>query len=181
MKRLYILILMLSLAGTAHAQDGLPTTVKEIRQKYADAQQFISLMDQEEHIRSQVTLSLQRNVPAIGIQKETVTCFFENFENENVDGFNFIYRPFFMTVKFNVAVRQCYQEFLFDAASGKPVFVFLQQDSYQGDQKDETRYYFGPSGLISEIVKGERVMSPQEAYDKAARLWETLFNNMNSL
>ena len=172
---------MLSLAGAAGAQDGLPATVKEVRQKYAEAQQAIAMMDVEEHTRSQVTLSLQRNVPGIGIQKETVTCFFENFESDNEDEWNFIYRPFFLTVKFNVAPRQCYQEFLFDAASGKPVFVFLQQDSYQSDQKDETRYYFGPSGLISENVKGERIMSQQEAYDKAVSLQATLFNNMNSL
>lgn len=180
MKRFFFIIL-LALAGTASAQDNLPTTVKEVRQKYADAQQFIAMMDEEEHIRSQVTLSLQRNVPGIGIQKETVTCFYENFESDNVDEWNFIYRPFFMTVKFNVAARSCYQEFLFDAASGKPVFVFLQQDSYTSDKKDETRYYFGPSGLISENVKGERVMGQQEAYDKAASLWTALFNNMNSL
>ena len=83
--------------------------------------------------------------------------------------------------KFNAAVRQYYQEFLYDAASGKPVFVFLQQDSIRGDQKDETRYYFGPSGLISENIKGERIMDQQEAYDKAISLWSTLFNNMNNL
>ena len=181
MKKILFIILMLSLAGTAGAQEGLPTTVKEVRQKYADAQQYIALMDQEEHIRSQVTLSLQRNVPAIGIQKKTVTCFFENFENDKEGEWGFIYRPFFMTVKFNAAVRQFYREFLYDAASGKPVFVFLQQDSIQGDQKDETRYYFGPSGLISENIKGERVMDQQEAYDMAVSLWSTLFNNMNNL
>ena len=181
MKKILFIILMLSLAGTAGAQEGLPTTVKEVRQKYADAQQYIALMDQEEHIRSQVTLSLQRNVPAIGIQKKTVTCFFENFENDKEGEWGFIYRPFFMTVKFNAAVRQFYREFLYDAASGKPVFVFLQQDSIRGDQKDETRYYFGPSGLISENIKGERVMDQQEAYDMAVSLWSTLFNNMNNL
>ena len=181
MKKILFIILMLSLAGTAGAQEGLPTTVKEVRQKYADAQQYIALMDQEEHIRSQVTLSLQRNVPAIGIQKKTVTCFFENFENDKEGEWGFIYRPFFMTVKFNAAVRQFYREFLYDAASGKPVFVFLQQDSIRGDQKDETRYYFGPSGLISENIKGERIMDQQEAYDMATSLWSTLFNNMNSL
>ena len=86
-----------------------------------------------------------------------------------------------MTVKFNAAVRQFYREFLYDAASGKPLFVFLQQDSIDGSQKDETRYYFGPSGLISEIVKGERVMSEQEAYELATSLCATLFNDMNSL
>ena len=181
MKRFLLIILLLSLAAAAGAQEGLPTTVKEVRQKYADAQQYIALMDQEEHIRSQVTLSLQRNVPAIGIQKKTVTCFFENFENDKEGEWGFIYRPFFMTVKFNAAVRQFYREFLYDAASGKPVFVFLQQDSIRGDQKDETRYYFGPSGLISENIKGERIMDQQEAYDMATSLWSTLFNNMNSL
>ena len=181
MKRFLLIILLLSLAAAAGAQEGLPTTVKEVRQKYADAQQYIALMDQEEHIRSQVTLSLQRNVPAIGIQKKTVTCFFENFENDKEGEWGFIYRPFFMTVKFNAAVRQFYREFLYDAASGKPVFVFLQQDSIRGDQKDETRYYFGPSGLISENIKGERVMDQQEAYDMAISLWSTLFNNMNNL
>ena len=181
MKRFFFTILMLSLAAAASAQDGLPTTVKEVRQKYAEAQQFIALMDQEEHIRSQVTLTLKRNVPAIGIQKETVTCFFENFENDKEGEYGFIYRPFFMTVKFNAAVRQFYREFLYDAASGKPIFVFLQQDSIDGSQKDETRYYFGPSGLISEMVKGERVMSQQEAYDLATSLCSTLFNDMNSL
>ena len=180
MKRLFFIIL-LALAVPAGAQDNRPTTVLGVRQKYSDIQKFIAMMDQEEHTRSQITLYLQRNVPGIGIQKETVTCFYEYSRSDDENEWNFFYRPIFITVKFNVAVHQCYQEYLFDVDSGKPVFVFLQQDSYLSEEKDETRYYFGPSGLISEIVKGERIMDQQEAFDKGASLWTTMLKNMNSL
>ena len=37
------------------------------------------------------------------------------------------------------------------------IFVFLQGDNYFSESKDETRYYFGEEGLISENIKGERI------------------------
>lgn len=124
----FLLMLVLALPGLP--QDGLPTTVKEIRQRYADTQQSIAMMHEEEHFRSEIVTTIQRNMPGSGIRK------------------------------YNVAARKFYEEYLFDAETGKLLFVFLQADSIENaGTKDETRYYFGPQGLISETSR-ENVARP---------------------
>lgn len=150
----FLLMLVLALPGLP--QDGLPTTVKEIRQRYADTQQSIAMMHEEEHFRSEIVTTIQRNMPGSGIRKETVTCYFAEF-GEDLDP---DYRPYFVTRKYNVAARKFYEEYLFDAETGKLLFVFLQADSIENaGTKDETRYYFGPQGLISETSR-ENVARP---------------------
>lgn len=179
MIRLFLLLALVWSTGAA--QDGLPKSVKEIRQLYADTQEAIARMDEEEHLRAQMTTTVQRNMPGSGIRKETVTTFFEEYD-DSVDGieFNPDYRPFFVTRKYNVAARKFYEEYLFDAETGTPVFIFLQGDSMEGDgKKDETRYYFGPLGKLSESIKGERLLDEQEALDQAASLWQSLKAQLN--
>lgn len=170
----FLLMLVLALPGLP--QDGLPTTVKEIRQRYADTQQSIAMMHEEEHFRSEIVTTIQRNMPGSGIRKETVTCYFAEF-GEDLDP---DYRPYFVTRKYNVAARKFYEEYLFDAETGKLLFVFLQADSIENaGTKDETRYYFGPQGLISENVKGERCATAEEATKMANECYQAIKANLN--
>ncbi|MBR5099682.1 MAG: hypothetical protein IKX34_00085 [Bacteroidales bacterium] len=177
------LFLILALAFPAGApQDGLPTTVKEIRQLYANVQEAIANMNEEEHYRSQVVTTIQRTLPATGIRKETVTTFFSEYgeELEEEEGFNPDYRPYFITRKFsNEAGWKGYEEYLYDDESGRPIFVFIQIDYNDGKGKQEMRYYYGPMGLISENIKGERVMDDLAAQDQANLLWGSVKAQLN--
>ena len=164
-------LFLLVLALPVIPQDGLPTTVKEIRQLYTDTQQGIALMSDEEHLRKELVTTIQRNMPGTGIRKETVTCYFAEFG----DDLDPDYRPYFVTRKYNVAAHRFYEEFLFDAETGKLLFVFRQGDSYEtAGAKDETRYYFGPQGLLSENIKGERRETADEAINMANECYKAL-------
>ena len=175
------LFMMLTLAFPAGGQqDGL--TVKEIRQMYAEVQQAIAAMSEEEHLRNQVVTTIQTNMPGSGIRKETRTAYFAEYDESVEEGdFNPDYRPYFITRKYNVGSLHYYEEYLYDAETGIPVFVFIQ--SYLPDHpgtKNETRYYYGPMGLISEIIKGEREMDEQAAADQGGSLWESVKSQLNN-
>ena len=172
MKKLFVLLLLAMVLPVNAFGQGLPKTVQEVRARYAQAKQDIAEMDLEEHMLCRLVSTSQRNMPAIGIQKETLTAYFNN-EDRDEDWYP-IFRLFFLTRKYNVAARQFYEEYLFDAQTGCLVFAFLQGDSYVSETKDETRYYFGKEGLISESIKGERLSEPDavlrsaEAFRSAA-------------
>ncbi|MBR1539148.1 MAG: hypothetical protein IJ636_06545 [Bacteroidales bacterium] len=175
MKRLLLLLLLGSSLPLA-AQD-MPRSVKEIRQLYAEVQQGIASMSDEPHSCRQLVSTFQYNVPGTGIRKETQTVYFSEYGDS--DGWTEEgdwkpdYRPFFLTRKYNIAVHRFYEEYLYDRDSGRLVFVFLQGDSWEDAQgKDETRYYFGPEGLISESIKGERLESVENILKKAGTLYE---------
>jgi hypothetical protein len=174
MIRLFLLLALVWSTGAA--QDGPPKTVKEIRQLYADTQKAIAMMDEEEHLRYQLTMTHQCNNAGAGIQQETITgYYYEDEEAVNNDYHHTDYRPYFIIRKYNVGARKFYEEYLFHAESGEPVFVFLQCDSMEdAGKKDESRYYYGPGGLISENIKGERILSDFTAKELAAEIWSTL-------
>ena len=178
MKQLLV-ILLLVLAWPASAwQDNFPKTVKEIRQRYAEAHQAIARMD-ETGVHNQVTLVVQRNMPATGLRTVTNICYFEEYQDEDMVGY-MEYLPFFLTSRSNVSIREYYEEYLFDVMTGKPIFIFYQQNNEEEfDKKDETRYYFGPDGLISENIKGERIISPERAYDAAILLRDSMTSKMS--
>lgn len=173
-----LVILLLALAWPAFAwQDGLPKTVKEIRQRYAEAHQAIEQMD-ESGVHNQVTLVVQRNMPGSGLRTVTLTCYFEEYQDEEMTAGYMDYLPFFLTSRSNIAVWVDYEEYLFDPMSGKPIFIFLQRDTEDGG-KDETRYYFGSDSLISENIKGERIMSSDAAYQAAIHLRDSMTEKMS--
>ena len=155
MKKLLMLSLLAAFLPLTAFGQGFPKTVKEVRERYAQAHQEIADMDLEEHMVCRLISTSQRNMPAIGIQKETLTAYFNN-QDRDEDWYP-IFRLFFHTRKYNVSARNFYEEYLFDAQTGRLIFVFLQGDNYFSESKDETRYYFGEEGLISENIKGERI------------------------
>lgn len=155
MKKLFVLLLSVMVLPLASSAQSLPKTVQEVRKMYADAHQAIADMDLEEHMLCRMVSTSQCNMPAVGIPKETITTYFNNADRD--EDWYPIFRPFFITRKFNASVRQFYEEYLFDMKSGRLVFAFLQGDSYEHETKDETRYYFGEDGLISENIKGDRI------------------------
>ena len=85
---------------------------------------------------------------------------------------------YFITRRFNIAARPCYQEFLFDEKTGDLIFAFLQEEGFEG-QTNQTRYYWNKSGLLQDLVKGERVMDEVFTARLATDLMEAFHRLMN--
>ena len=170
MIRLFIALALLlgAVAANAGTPDGTPATVKEIRQAYADAQQQMALSLQEGMHRNDLETTLRYVVPAVGETVETLRCFYSDPEMDT-EVWEVRYHPYFITRKYNVSMRKFYEEYLFDAKTGRLLFFYLKGDVFEGGQNEE-RYYFGPEGRISEIIKGERTLSDETVLRRAESL-----------
>jgi len=150
-----LFFVLFSLLTWSGEPDGIPSTVAEIRQAYAAAHQAIEDSHHDGVPRNELIETAQYMVPAAGTTNETFCCYYEL----SVDGeeWSVHYNPYFITRKYNIAVHNFYEEYLYDAKSGRLLFVYIQSDGVDGT-KNEERYYYGPDGLISEIIKGERTV-----------------------
>lgn len=146
-------ILFLALGVAASAQNN-PDVVKEVRAAYAAAKEKISLADGDRSPRNDAVVTLHYNVPATGPRTTVAHCYFDLDTDEN----GAHYYPYFITLKYNVAPREYYEEYLFHPESGRLQFVFIQQDTYEGT-KNEERYYYDDLGKLAAVnITGERTV-----------------------
>ncbi len=146
-------VLLLSLGASALAQDNA-SVVKSVRAAYAAAKEKIKMADGEMAPRNDAVATLHYNVPATGPRTTVAHCYFDLDTDE--DGAH--YYPYFITLKYNVTVRDFYEEYLYDPESGRLLFVFLQQDTFEGT-KNEERYYYDDLGHLAAVnITGERTV-----------------------
>ena len=146
-------VFLFALCASALAQDN-PDVVKEVRASYAAAKEKIKLADGEESPRNDAVATLHYNVPGTGPRTVVAHCYFDLDTDE--DGAH--YYPYFITLKYNVAAREFYEEYLFYPEAGRLQFVFIQQDTYEGT-KNEERYYYDDLGKLASVnIKGERTV-----------------------
>lgn len=167
---LLILLSALSLGASivsAGAQDAGSEAVKAIRAAYAEAKEKIKMTTGNESVpRNDVTATLRYMVPASGERTEVFHAYFDLETDE--EGAHYL--PYFITRKYNVAVRNVYEEYLFDPETGLLLFVFIQSDNMEGG-KDEERYYFDAMGkIVHRIVKGEDTFDADSLLMDAARI-----------
>ena len=148
-------ILVLALGAAASAQNDTDV-VKEVRAAYAAAKEKIQQRQEETgEPRNDAVVTLHYNVPATGPRTTVAHCYFDLDTDE--DGAH--YYPYFITLKYNVAAREFYEEYLFHPESGRLQFVFIQQDTYEGT-KNEERYYYDDLGKLASVnIKGERTIA----------------------
>lgn len=164
----FSLPVLLSLAaGVVASAQSETAVVKEIRTAYAAAKEQIKLTSGVEGTpRNDATATIHCNVPGTGPRTEVVHWYFDLETNE--DGAR--YQPYFITRKYNVAARDFYEEYLFDAGTARLLFVFIQSDNFEGG-KNEERYYFDAAGkIVSRNVKGGETVSADALPDQAARI-----------
>ena len=152
-------IIMLCLA--ANVQWGwAQNTMASIRQRYADMKEYINTHngtndnDGAEWMEC-YHVEARHFLPATGGHKEDVYMYFGEKENPN----DLIYAQHFLkfvTTKYNYAVREYYEEYLYDE-DGNIAFIYALQPwlDIDGD-KDldyEFRFYFNKGKLINTIVK----------------------------
>ena len=168
MKKQFLLIFLLVLAMgalsmPAAAQLKNNEVVKSVRAAYAEAKEKMKLANGELSPRNDAVATLHFNVPATGPRTTVAHVYFDLDTDE--DGAH--YYPYFITLKYNVAVREYYEEYLFHPESGRLLFAFIQQDTYEGT-KNEERYYYDDLGkLASENIKGERTIPDAELVSRA--------------
>lgn len=174
MKKQFLLISLLVLAMglmslPAAAQLKNNEVVKSVRAAYAEAKEKMKLANGEQSPRNDAVATLHYNVPATGGRTTVVHCYYDL--DTDADGAH--YHPYFITLKYNVAVREFYEEYLFDPETDKLLFVFIQGDTFEGT-KNEERYYYDAAGkLASENIKGERTV-PDEAIRQQAEQYRAV-------
>ena len=150
--------------------------VAEIRKMYAAAKDLVEKNGKGNTPRSDTEIVSQYVVPGTGPTKEVIHYYYELQTDEDL-GVPF-YQSYLITRKYNVAAREFYQEFLYDKKSHELVFAFLQEKLPNGSA-NETRYYWGESGMVHETVKGERLMDEVFTLRKGRELVDALNMLMN--
>ena len=150
--------------------------VAEIRKMYAAAKDLVEKNGKGNTPRSDTEIVSQYVVPGTGPTKEVIHYYYELQTDEDL-GIPF-YQSYLITRKYNVAAREFYQEFLYDKKSHELVFAFLQEKLPNGSA-NETRYYWGESGMVHETVKGERLMDEVFTLRKGRELVDALNMLMN--
>ena len=177
-RKVLLLTLFIFSCMTLQAQSSpqAKARVAEIRKMYADAKDLVEKNGKGNTPRSDTEIVSQYVVPGTGPTKEVIHYYYELQTDEDL-GVPF-YQSYLITRKYNVAAREFYQEFLYDKKSHELVFAFLQEKLPNGSA-NETRYYWGESGMVHEAVKGERLMDEVFTLRKGRELVDALNMLMN--
>lgn len=171
---LTIIMLAISLNVAAQKANSVGTpkkqaeVVADIRKKYAEAKERQEFRKKAELPPDETVVTSNYMAAGAGPVKDVTHYYFNGDFDEDLGCEK--YEVYFMTRKYNVGAREYYQEFLFND-EGSLIFFFEKSEA------DETRYYWGESGLVKEDIKGERQMD--EVF--ASRLSYELRNAFNLL
>lgn len=156
MKRITIYGILLLMALTMQAQTSAKAKerVAEVRKLYAAAKERMAQNDREENpARSGMETTFYYMVPGAGPTKHHIHYYFG--EEENDEGETTAFTPYFITVSYNVAARNFYEEYLIDEKTEKLIFAYYHAPEFDGS-KSETRYYYYKDGEVAhQDVKGE--------------------------
>ena len=136
MKRLPIVLIMLVLCITTHAQDAdVQKKIAEIRKMYNNEMEWINTMLGDEAIPDDyITAKVMHNLAGSGQAEETIEFFFNDDYDEELGKYvsylDFVRR----TTVYTIAERKSYEEFLYDDA-GFPAFYYTSFTTYleEGD------------------------------------------------
>ena len=136
MKRLPIVLIMLVLCITTHAQDAdVQNKIAEIRKMYNNEMEWINTMLGDEAIPDDyITAKVMHNLAGSGQAEETIEFFFNDDYDEELGKYvsylDFVRR----TTVYTIAERKSYEEFLYDDA-GFPAFYYTSFTTYleEGD------------------------------------------------
>lgn len=154
-KRFFFAALLLLFIGASVQAQNNADVVKSVRAAYNAAKEKIKLTQSEGGApRNDAVVTMHYNVPGTGPRTTVAHCYFELDDDE----YGAHYYPYFITLKYNIAAREFYEEYLFHPESGRLLFAFIQSDTYEGT-KNEERYYYDDLGkLASANIKGERTI-----------------------
>ena len=149
------MVLLLAMVGmlSVAAQDA----VSVIRKHYAEAQQKVAEIEKAEKGEGDTfpqyyEVNIVQNLPGTGPHRERVMMYY--YEKDNEEGGPddpMLFRNLhFVTVKYNFAAREFYEEYLYDE-KGNIEFVYCR-DADMGEYGGEYRLYFKKGRLIRALV-----------------------------
>lgn len=150
MKRWFLVLLVcVALMAQANAQN----TVASIRQEYQGVQQNIRLMMQEDGLPPEYYhLHVVQNLPGTGLHDENIHMFYGELPSEEEGD---PYPPHFLhfvTAKYNFAVREYYEEFLYDD-KGQVKFIYIREPNIDVPNFQEFRLWYDGPRLLQFMVK----------------------------
>ena len=160
---MFTAIILLGGVTCAQAQ-----TIDDIRKAYADVKEYIAMMSENfpsDGIPAEFYhLHVALNLPATGPHFEDIRMYFGEKEHHDM-----IYAPHylrFLTTKYNFAVREYYEEYLFNG-KGQLMFVYGVNPDVVFGELYEFRLYFNDQQLQKAIVKKKAVDEKeyQEVYN----------------
>ena len=165
----FIVLLMALATMPSHAQEMTKAEMASIRAAYSAAKEKVELNShaQEQNVpRSDMEIVSHYVIPGCGPTEEIIHYYF-TLDEDPVLGTPY-YKLYFITTSYNVAARKYYQEFLFGEDDTDLLFFFQRNDAQDGGT-DETRYYYGKSGVHNSI-KGTAELDEVFAARKADEL-----------
>lgn len=177
MTRFFIPFIVLWVALTTmptHAQEVTKAEMASIRAAYSAAKEQVernSHAQEQDVPRSDMEIVSHYVIPGCGPTEEVIHYYFTLGEDP-VLGTPY-YKIYFIFTSYNVAARKFYQEFLFGEEESDLLFFFQSNDALDGGT-DETRYYYGKSG-VHKSIKGTAELDEVFAARKADEL-KTAFN-----
>ena len=181
MTRYFITFIMLMLAlmtMTSRAQEVTKAEMASIRAAYSAAKEKIEFNShaQEQNIpRSDMEIVSHYVIPGCGPTEEIIHYYF-TLDEDPVLGTPY-YKLYFISTSYNVAARKFYQEFLFSEDESQLLFFFQSNDALDGGT-DETRYYYGKSG-VHKSINGTAELDEIFAARKADELKTAFTHLMN--
>ena len=160
MKRLPIVLIMLVLCITTHAQDAdVQNKIAEIRKMYNNEMEWINTMLGDEAIPDDyITAKVMHNLAGSGQAEETIEFFFNDDYDEELGKYvsylDFVRR----TTVYTIAERKSYEEFLYDDA-GFPAFyytsftTYLEEGDHYAEKYVEIRAYYDKGVQFHVICK----------------------------
>lgn len=162
-KTFLLLITFFAVFIVADAQ----TVEEKIRKHYTDVKDRVAEMatwEEEYPVPTFYHVEIQENYPGTGRHKEDVYIYHDEIHDESEDDESVIFPPKrieFVTVKYNFAARNYYQEYLYDE-KGNVEFIYAFNE-FDLDYLDwEYRFYFNGGKLIKAIVKQRQTGSNNE-------------------
>ncbi len=132
--------------------------IERIRTHYGEMKSYIEEMakwDAEYPVPTYYKVQIQENYPGTGRHEEEVYIYHE-FEPADEDVIFPPKRISFVTSKYNFALRNFYEEFLYDE-NGEIEFIYVFLPYEIDDMDWELRFYFKDGKLIKSILKSRNV------------------------
>ena len=157
-KTLFLIVCLMAMSPFANAQTAIAkirkhyNDVKQLTTTMADPYKFPAEMDENHStVPSYYHLNIEENYPGTGMHHENVFIYHDEVEGRAEEVFP-PKRISFVTVKYNFAASNFYEEYLYDK-SGRPEFIYVTMPEDADFQDTEYRFYFSSGKLIKAIVK----------------------------
>ena len=140
-----------------YAQQNVESDIKVIRELYQKAQENINLQSGTKAAKNQLQVTTQKSWLKRGNQSDTYNFYFHEKDGTSGEDGNLLYRLSFVRIKSSGAVRNCNEEYLFNA-KGELVFYFTKfKEGGVGNEMEIRLYYKNGENIRSLIKQTDKV------------------------